>query len=242
MDSATNLDQGAPDARELGQSACESLASEWERIAASGSADLTTWQQDLDKLAAEERALRVQGAWVRGRDDFFGVLNIQGAEVRHSAMVAWLLDPCAAHGLGVRFLERFLAAGFGSEAVQADLATASTRCEMQAGGGRVDIVVEASGLFLVIENKLYSPEGDGQCDYYYGHLKGPDALFLFLTPDGRPPVSANGEAADAYRSMSYRVVRDVLDAALAESTPQRSPRLGRHIAEDYLRTLKKEFR
>jgi hypothetical protein len=193
-------------------------------------------------MVAEERALKVQGAWVRGRDDFFGVLKIEGAEVRHSAMIAWLLDPCAAHGLGVRFLERFLAAGFGDEAVQADLATVATRCEMQAGGGRVDIVVEASDLFLVIENKLYSPEGADQCGYYYDQLKHRDGLFLFLTPDGRAPMSASGDAAGAYRSMSYRVVRAVLAAALAESAPARPPRPGRHIAEDYLRTLEKEFR
>ncbi len=40
--------------------------------------------------------------------NIFGVLRIEKAEIRHSNVMAWLLDPQGSHGLGQAFLRRFL--------------------------------------------------------------------------------------------------------------------------------------
>ncbi len=40
--------------------------------------------------------------------NIFGVLRIEKAEIRHSNVMAWLLDPQGSHGLGQAFLQRVL--------------------------------------------------------------------------------------------------------------------------------------
>lgn len=40
--------------------------------------------------------------------NIFGVLRIEEAEIRHSNVMAWLLDPQGSHGLGQAFLRRVL--------------------------------------------------------------------------------------------------------------------------------------
>ena len=40
--------------------------------------------------------------------NIFEVLGVQTRETRHSAFLAWLLDPSGNHGLGDYFLRRFL--------------------------------------------------------------------------------------------------------------------------------------
>ena len=219
------------------------MAIKWAAIVHSETADVAQWQRDVDRLVDEERELKAQGVWVRGRDDFFGVLGIERKEIRHSAMIAWLLDPCAPHGLGVRFLAKVMGSAFGDEASSAYLPSAIARCEAMADLGRVDIVVEGPDLFLVIENKVDSLEGDEQCNSYYRHFRErTGAQFLFLTPKGVPPTSATQEAAKAFRSMSYRQLRQALAGALAETVPATPQRPGRHIAVDYLHTLTMEFK
>jgi len=40
--------------------------------------------------------------------NIFGVLRVEDVEIRHSNVVAWLLDPQGSHGLGQVFLRRIL--------------------------------------------------------------------------------------------------------------------------------------
>ena len=156
-------------------------------------------------------------------------------------MIRWLLDPCGRHGLGTRVLESVVSATAGGVPLGAVLSSARARCEVQAGTGRIDILVEAPGLCLVIENKVDANEGEDQCGYYYRHFcdrKG--ARFVFLTPSGAQTVSATGDASNVFLALSYVQLAKTLEKALSAtaSTPAAS---GRHIAEDYLRTLKQVF-
>lgn len=52
-------------------------------LRAAAASDLAQWTRSLERMAAEERALRAEGKWLRGRDDIFGVLGLQRAEIRH---------------------------------------------------------------------------------------------------------------------------------------------------------------
>ena len=40
--------------------------------------------------------------------NIFNVLRIKDVEIRHSNVVAWLLDPLGSHGLGQAFLRRVI--------------------------------------------------------------------------------------------------------------------------------------
>lgn len=223
-----------PDEAELSR-----VLDDWRATCGTRQVSISDWESEMSRLAAEQRTLRADGAWLRGRDDWFGVLGIHRAEIRHSAIIAWLLDPSARHGLGTRFLDSFLERAF-HEAFD-DTDRARTRCEVTRGECRADIVIDTSTWTIIIENKVDAIESPRQCDILFERFgNDPGARFVLLTPSGTKPESASGEAAEAFASLSYRDIREMLARALG-STAAGSVR-GRHIAEDYLRTLEREFR
>lgn len=215
------------------------LLDAWRQLGGGGRAQrtLARWQASYGQMEGEQRRLRANGRWRRGHADLFGVLNISRAEIRHSAMIAWLLDPIARHGLGSGFIDNVLRHTFSDESFDR-VDSAVPKCEYAINGGRVDIVVFAKTFTLVIENKIDSPEGDDQCDSYHAAFKNhPNSYFILLKPGDDPPTSASGEALQAFRVLQYADVRTLLADALKRAQPAD----GRHIAVDYLQTLDREF-
>ncbi len=207
------------------------MAAEWRGLQQHWRTQLVRWERCRLELESEEAVLRDQGQWTHGRCDYLGVLGKQRDELAHSRIVAWLLDPCAHHGFGVRVLRDVVAQAFGE--VNADLRRARTRCEVALFGARLDIVVEAPGLCLVIENKVDAEEAEGQCDHYRDQLGRADARFMLLSPDGR-----RARTETAFVPLSYPQLKTILARALTD-TPKGA--CGRHVAEDYLSTLTEEF-
>ena len=76
----------------------------------------------------------------------------------------------------------------------------------------MDIVVEAPGLYLVIESKVDAEEA-GQCYYYSQHLSA-DALCVLLSPDGRLPAAPKSstecdpETVNRFKPLRYSQVSD----------------------------------
>lgn len=208
------------------------MQAEWLVLRRKLQASTTRWEQTFAELEREEARLRDDGLWLHGREDFLGVLGWQRDELAHSRVVAWLLDPCARHGLGSRVLAGLLEEVFGSARSVLNLGRARTTCEVPLLDGRLDIVVKAPGLYLVIENKVDAEEGDEQCAYYSRHLSA-DAICILFSPDGR-----QSNAESSFRPLRYAQFAGVLRRALAGTTKQ-GP--GRRIAEDYLQTLETEF-
>jgi len=100
------------------------------------------------------------------------VMKMEFMEIRHSAILAWLLDPGETHGLGDVFLKAFLAEAFrgnmtGPSAIditQSDLRDA----EVQREKKNMDlfIVIPNKGLAFVVENKISSKQHSGQLKKY----------------------------------------------------------------------------
>jgi hypothetical protein len=212
------------------------LENEWDQIALPR-VDIRAWQTAFEGAAAEYVEIRARGAWVSGRADFFGVLRLGRAELTHSAMLAWLLDPDGRHGFGRRLLDHLV------ENHITDLDPASFRvrdveCEVQRLETRADIIVWGDTATIIIEVKVGAGEGLRQCDRLYERFAdNPNPRFVFLTPSGRRPLTATGEAADAFVAMSFVDIRQVLDAVLAQG----SDGDGAGVAVDYVRTLREEF-
>lgn len=201
------------------------------------------WEPALEQLGVEARELKSRGRWVKGPFDFMGVVGASRAEVRHSAMVAWLLDPSAGHGLGDRFLRAFLARAFPGQPMDG-FESARTECEVARLGCRADIVVWSDGFTLIIENKVDAQEGGDQCDVLYNRfVEEHNALFVLLCPKVRPelPKSATGEAKEAFVVLDYPGLRADLVDALAASADL-PPARARHVAEDYVQTLRRVFK
>jgi hypothetical protein len=222
--------------------AFDAMRVEWASIARRGRPEVVGWQRKIACLVGEEQVLRAEGRWLHGRSDYLGILGQERSELGHSAMIAWLLDPCGRHGLGSRLLERVVRLVHGGRLPLRPeaLATARSRCEVAVGEGRLDIVVDAPGVLLVIENKVDvdGREAPGQCDAHFDELCGSDARFVLLSPDGRAAASDREDVRSAFRPLTYRALARLLREALLHSSKRAD---ARRVAEDYLRTLDKEF-
>lgn len=198
------------------------------------------------KVKLEADRLMDAGLWTSGPADMLSVLGRQRDELVHSRLLAWLLVPTNRHGLGRGFLTGFLDAIWPDEDL---LRTGPVFVETEVNGAglddagtlreaRADIVLRGDGLTVLIENKLDAGEQPAQCDrQYWAWASEPgETRWVFLSPSGRAPLTATpGVVADAWRSMSYAQVRNVVAAALDASVPAAA--MGRATATQYLTTL-----
>ncbi|WP_066681873.1 PD-(D/E)XK nuclease family protein [Caulobacter sp. CCH9-E1] len=102
------------------------------------------------------------------------VMRMERMEIRHSAILAWLLDPAESHGLGDKFLKAFLGealrgqSGLGAptamDIARADMRDAIVRREWQ----NIDIFIHSvrNGWGFVVENKYDSSQHEGQLSKY----------------------------------------------------------------------------
>lgn len=102
------------------------------------------------------------------------VMRMERMEIRHSAILAWLLDPAESHGLDDKFLKAFLGealrgqGGLGAptalDIARADLRDTIVRREWQ----HIDIFIHSArnGWGFVVENKYDSSQHEGQLSKY----------------------------------------------------------------------------
>jgi hypothetical protein len=160
-------------------------------------------------------------------DDFnlLDVMRLTGKEIRHSMVLAWLLDhdlrrlgTHAQGNLGFRlFLSRF--------GLPIDYADCRywVRREVAGDESIVDIEVACRGRFLIhIENKIWSGEGTDQTDREWSDLQrraaglnvgASDIHALFLTPRGSRAANPN------FRVISWGQVVRVLEAFRDQAKP-----------------------
>jgi PD-(D/E)XK nuclease superfamily len=153
-------------------------------------------------------------------DDFnlLDVMRLTGKEIRHSMVLAWLLDhdirKLGTHAQGNLGFRLFLNE-FGLPIVYSDNKY-WVRREVAGDEAIVDIEVACRHQFLIhIENKIWSGEGTDQTDREWSDLQRraaelnvttPHVHGLFLTPHGMKPANPN------FRAISWvRIVR-VLEA------------------------------
>lgn len=187
----------------------------------------------------------------------FNVLHIERKETIHSAFIAWLLNPLASHNLGTLPMEKLLclyAAKAESGSVLANKLYNSTYqlkvvagpvCEKTTGSlkndsdkDRMDIWAELHFTFddqseitvpLIIENKVYSAEGDNQTIRYADAMdeRGSSFIGLFLTPMGEKAQESR------FQAISYQDLLDyVIQPMLSDLTGT-----AQMWVEEYIRTL-----
>lgn len=124
------------------------------------------------------------------------VMRMQGMEIRHSAILAWLLDPQETHGLADSFLKAFLAEalrGHGHKSPnairisQADLRDAEVRCEWN----NIDIFILSpqNRWAFIIENKVYSTQRKDQLSGYRQRI---EQLYNAQATDIEKPLEISG--------------------------------------------------
>jgi len=182
-------------------------------------------------------------------DDFnlLDTLQIAGEEIRHSMMLAWLLDREETHAqdnLGFRlFLKNLKHVGLNGE--YADRRYWVLR-EKRGSESRIDVEVAARGEFIIhIENKIYSDEiysddGNHQTKREWSDLQHrarelgvnnrANVHGFYLTLDGHPAIYPE------FRAISWRQIADVLDEFSARAKARPVSMFATHYA-DVLRRM-----
>ncbi len=183
-------------------------------------------QDELEALFVNNAGLDRITAYLN-RFNPIRVMRMEGMEIRHSAILAWLLDPIENHGFGDAFLRAFLAQalrGAGSPVLTAlDVSQADLRdAEIQREKRNIDIFVSSpsNGWAFIIENKFHSTQSDGQLAKYLERAeedaKDAELTFkhqgIFLTLHEEAP---SAEVAEKYVTMRYADVCEILGALMA---------------------------
>ena len=155
--------------------------------------------------------------------NIFDVLKISRAEIRHSNVLAWLLDPNENHTLGDSFVRRlFQYFVKGQERIQKnamsllvmDFYSFSVLREWK----NIDILMvsEKEKVIIAFENKIGTTEHDNQLERYKKILNEeyPDysKLLIYLTPEGERPSD------DEWEVLTYAKIADTLSDICEYST------------------------
>jgi len=181
----------------------------------------------LRRFVVECNALR-ELEQIIGNFNIFDVLKSANNEIRHSNVLAWLMDPQGSHSLRDLFLRRWLMRVFHDadtenpgyiDPVAIDTAPfrfVSVRREWH----NIDLLIEietTSGEHWVIcvENKVWSRQGNGQLEKYRTRVekafpKSSRKSFILLSVRGEDPADA------PYLVGSYSQVADVISQCLIE--------------------------
>ena len=173
--------------------------------------------------------------------NIFNVLGVDQYEIRHSNMLAWLLDPQGNHGFGESFLKNFLRLVFKERKKEnADikfpvdenlliynLSNFKVEREVKTISQKnrfMDIVLTGNINFqkkikIVIENKIHAVEGKGQLKDYQddiikNYISSDDwhHLFIYLSADGDSTQEAN------WVNLTYTTVVEALETSLKGRT------------------------
>lgn len=175
-------------------------------------------EQALKNFLLDIECLDMLSPWTN-KFNLFDVLKISRVEIRHSNMLAWLLDPNEGHGLSDMVL-RGIIQKIVSNAEHLDLDIFGTllmdfhNFSVLREWRNIDLLaVSDIGKFvLCIENKIGSREHSNQLNRYMKIINNeyPDyqKLFVYLTPDGEEASNQH------WKVLSYQDILHVITAAI----------------------------
>ena len=212
--------------------------------------DIQRFFQKVEKICTHEQALQKERYHKGENYNLFSILRIEGSELKHSALIANLLDPKGSHGCGDAFLRAFFEIALKDAYPFEECTLPHSYTEYYTGpiagdtGGRIDILVKSSHYGLIIENKIYAGDQDKQLTRYDNYGKetfGADGyLLVYLTLygcDASKESTATKSAEEVgYLRLSY--AEDILRwleqcVRLADNKP-----LVRESLNQYIRTIK----
>lgn len=203
-------------------------------------------QAEFEELFINNHSLDKIHAYLN-RFNPINVMKMSGQEIRHSNILAWLLDPSETHGLGDRFLKSFLTEALRGEyskggltavdIIQADLRNVEILREWQ----NIDIFLlsRQNNFAIIIENKFSSKQHKGQLKKYIDKVKN-------TFKDSQPALQIKGvfltlhheEAEDpSYASIGYDVICEILPWVMAVEGSSLSKQVSVFI-KHYIETIK----
>jgi hypothetical protein len=171
----------------------------------------------------------------------FDVLGTADYEIRHSNVLAWLLDRTGNHRQGPSFLTSLWRVIANEHTVpELSFQEYSVVREGASEDEKIDLLLVAKNRdwIIVIENKLFSPETGDQLDRYFHYIERqygdvPCRRYFYLTPDGIAP--AKEEDSTKWTPISYALVKQALVQFQDKPHPDRI----RHFLNQYLEHIEK---
>lgn len=178
----------------------------------------------------------------------FRALKIEKMEIRHSNVLAWLLDPNESHGFSDIALRRILSNILllsdktipGISAAKAELLD-YTDIEVLREWKNIDVLAidRSNKIVLLFENKIHSGESKGQLVKYLQTVKNEYAGYIivpvFLTLDGH---ESSDEKASDYIIYSHLQLHSMLEKLFEQRKSQLAEPVQVFI-KHYLDTLKR---
>ena len=177
----------------------------------------------LENLVMDAGGLEKLEAMIAGFN-LFEAIGMKSQEIKHSATLAFLLNPSKPHGFGDYFLRRILKditrhADTETGPIDIDCADVSD-AEVWCERNQIDILIacKSAKLVISIENKIYARESSEQLkkyDKYVNSNKEWDdyaKLFVFLTIDG--DIAVGGSKNVNWIPHTHENVTKVLEASL----------------------------
>lgn len=215
--------------------------------------DIQRFFREVASICALEQAQQEERNRKGENYNLFSILNIERYELKHSALIANLLDPKGSHGCGDAFLRAFFEIALKGSAYPFESSTPpQSYTEHYTGpiagdtGGRIDILVESksSHYGLIIENKIYAGDQDKQLTRYDNYGKETFGAgryrLVYLTLYGydasKESTATKSSEEVGYLRLSY--AEDILRwleqcVRLADNKP-----LVRESLNQYIRTIK----
>lgn len=195
--------------------------------------------------------------------NIFDAVGMSTQEVKHSAFLAWLLDPNKPHGLGNAVLKLLLekvraypainripsnaeiiakiSEDFSDSLQNAPDLIVETEKVLFDPNSRIDIFIRSdkNDKTLVIENKVFTSTHDDQLKRYEHEAKllGGDTLFIYLTPHGDIPTDINGNYQQGWCMIDYKTITDIVKESMRSipRTKNNAKLIG--LTEDYISTV-----
>lgn len=159
--------------------------------------------------------------------NIFETLGLVNTEIRHSNMLAWLLDPKETHGLNSYFLNSFLKHFIDQNGSNSGISIFDidnlnyVDVEIHRERENIDLLIiiknNIKNIVVCIENKVYSGESKDQLKKYKDIIENEFSeeikLFMFLTREG-----FDSSDNDTWGLFSYKTISTILDNILKYKT------------------------
>lgn len=201
-------------------------------------ADNSAIKEQLNRLLSEPKMLALE-RHLRREVNVFDILKISETEIRHSNMLAWLLDANQNHGLGDYFIRQLYLRITGEENPE-NVDFKKFKIYREEHNIDLLLVNPESKIVICIENKINAAESKTQLKKYYDIVQRdyPDytKYFRFLTVEG--DASSNPEI---WPAMDYEFVMNTLQAALEIYAVSLSAR-AENIIKQYLSVIERKVK
>ncbi len=166
--------------------------------------------------------------WLRPpKFNVFHALGCGHREIAHSSFLCYFLNPFDHHNQGSRFLKKFLlliqdAAISQCKDVSITIPdqyydwTCQKEQKLPEPLGQCDILLRGPKFILIIENKLYAKDLDGQLSRYWNfidnhtNIDDRSKVLVYLTPDGRCPSPSSYSSSQSFRGGEGRLLKHLI--------------------------------